>query len=347
MRNHHLLQILGSVRNSRQIDENDYWGDSVCEILIEPAFSPEISLAGLNKFSHVEILYLFDRTADAKFVPANRPRDRADLAMTGIFAQRRSLRPNSIGSTICRLLEVKPRSIIVAGLDALEGSPVIDIKPYMSEFAPRGLIKQPAWSTEIMTRYFARHSSKRNFPAHWPRIATDRLHLRLQCEIPAEEHFYYWQRNHQYFAQTNPEFPPELLNLDHFIRQNIAHESLYDAGQEIRFSITRPGQDRIPIGSVIFSRIHRGAMSACFVGYTLDQSEQGNGYMTEALSAALRYMFVDQDLRRIAATFVVGNDRSANVLNRCGFKHEGIARDYLYVQGAWRDHVMMSKINDA
>jgi ribosomal-protein-alanine N-acetyltransferase len=69
--------------------------------------------------------------------------------------------------------------------------------------------------------------------------------------------------------------------------------------------------------------------------------------MTEALSAALRYMFVDQDLRRIAATFVVGNDRSANVLNRCGFKHEGIARDYLYVQGAWRDHVMMSKINDA
>jgi tRNA-Thr(GGU) m(6)t(6)A37 methyltransferase TsaA len=346
MRKQYIVQSVGSVRGSRRVDEDDFWGDAVCEIIVDPAFSPELSLAGLSQFSHVEILFLFDRSVDSAFVPANRPRDRADLSMTGIFAQRRSLRPNSIGSTICRLVEVRPQSIIVAGLDALDGSPVVDIKPYMVEFAPRGSLRQPTWASEIMTKYFARHSSSKSFPAHWPKISTKRLRLRLQCEISAEEHFYYWQRNHHYFAETNPTFPPELLNLDHFIRQNIAHESLYDSGQEIRFSIVKPGQERIPIGSIIFSRIYRGAMNACYVGYTLDQSEQGNGYMTEALSAALSYMFQEQKLHRISASFVVGNDRSEKVLNRCGFQREGIARDYLFVQGAWRDHVMMSKITD-
>jgi tRNA (Thr-GGU) A37 N-methylase len=74
--------------------------------------------------------------------------------LTGIFAQRGKERPNRIGLSTCELLAVEGTTLTVRGLDAIDGTPVLDIKPYMSEFAPRTPVRQPAWSRELMARYF-------------------------------------------------------------------------------------------------------------------------------------------------------------------------------------------------
>jgi tRNA (Thr-GGU) A37 N-methylase len=72
----------------------------------------------------------------------------------GIFAQRPKDRPNRIGVSVCRLLGVDGLELRVAGLDAVDGTPVLDVKPVMREFLPRGEIHQPAWATELMKDYW-------------------------------------------------------------------------------------------------------------------------------------------------------------------------------------------------
>ena len=72
----------------------------------------------------------------------------------GIFAQRAKGRPNRIGVSVCRLIRVDGLVLTVQGLDAIDGTPVVDLKPYMVEFAPRGEVRQPSWSHELMAAYW-------------------------------------------------------------------------------------------------------------------------------------------------------------------------------------------------
>jgi len=146
---------IATVRSPIREAVDDVWGGVVARIELDAArFTPE-SLAGLAEFSHVEIVYLFHLVADADIhTGARRPRGRADWPLTGIFAQRAKNRPNRIGVTVCRLVAVEGLSISVEGLDAIDGTPVLDIKPYMREFAPREPVRQPAWATELMSSYW-------------------------------------------------------------------------------------------------------------------------------------------------------------------------------------------------
>jgi tRNA (Thr-GGU) A37 N-methylase len=86
---------------------------------------------------------------------SRRPRGNPDWPEVGIFAQRGKGRPNRIGVTVCRLLGVDSLTLHVRGLDAIDATPVLDVKPYMTEFAARGEILQPAWSHELMVGYWA------------------------------------------------------------------------------------------------------------------------------------------------------------------------------------------------
>jgi tRNA (adenine37-N6)-methyltransferase len=91
-----------------------------------------------------------DRVQTASWHPRGNP----DWPRVGVFAQRGSGRPNRIGVTVCRLLAVEGRSLTVQALDAIDGTPVLDVKPYLAEFAPRGEVRQPAWSQELMAAYW-------------------------------------------------------------------------------------------------------------------------------------------------------------------------------------------------
>ena len=111
--------------------------------------------SALDEFSHVEVLFVFDRVdPDGVCRGARRPRGRADWPLVGIFAQRAKDRPNRIGSTVCELVAVDGTAIEVRGLDAVAGTPVLDVKPYLPGFAPRGEVRQPAWAEELMDGYW-------------------------------------------------------------------------------------------------------------------------------------------------------------------------------------------------
>jgi tRNA-Thr(GGU) m(6)t(6)A37 methyltransferase TsaA len=143
------------VQGGRADPIDDEWGQSGAVIQLDATrFGPE-ALAGLDAFSHVEILFLFDRVSTESIeTGARHPRGREDWPLTGIFAQRGKNRPNRLGVTMCRVLAVEGRCLHVEGLDAIDGTPVIDIKPVMREFLPRGEVTQPEWVAELMAAYW-------------------------------------------------------------------------------------------------------------------------------------------------------------------------------------------------
>jgi tRNA-Thr(GGU) m(6)t(6)A37 methyltransferase TsaA len=148
------VQAIGEVHGARTQAEDDYWGGARSSILLSDAFGAD-ALDGIETFSHVEILFLFDRVDPASVVSgARHPRNNQAWPAIGIFAQRGKKRPNRIGSTICRVLGREGRRLEVTELDAIEGTPVLDIKPVMQEFLPREKVEQPAWSRELMQAYW-------------------------------------------------------------------------------------------------------------------------------------------------------------------------------------------------
>ena len=110
---------------------------------------------GLEEFSHLVIVFhMHQATHDPKTDLLRRPRGRADMPEVGIFAQRAKHRPNPIGITAVRLLEIQDSTLIVQGLDAIDGSPVIDIKPYVPEFDRVSRPRVPEWMKELLKGYF-------------------------------------------------------------------------------------------------------------------------------------------------------------------------------------------------
>ncbi len=99
------------------------------------------------------------------------------------------------------------------------------------------------------------------------------------------------------------------------------------------------------LGTISFSNISRFPFHACNVGYSLSQTAQGRGVMTRALRKAVDYMFNIQNLHRIMAGYMPRNKRSESVLKRLEFTQEGLAKDYLLINGKWEDHVLTSLTN--
>ncbi len=148
------LSPIAWVHNGRTA-ETDRWGGLVSEVRLDPSL-PEASLDGLEAFSHAEIVFHFHRVAEDEIVTGRRrPRNNPAWPEVGIFAQRGRVRPNRLGLTIVRLLRWEGRSLFVEGLDALDGTPVLDIKPVLAEFLPREPVRQPDWSHEVMRDYWS------------------------------------------------------------------------------------------------------------------------------------------------------------------------------------------------
>ncbi len=149
------VEAIGHVRGGRDQAIDDDWGASRAVIELDASrFGPE-ALAGLADFSHAEVIFLFDRVSENEIeTGARRPRVRADWPMVGIFAQRGKGRPNRLGLCVCRVVSVSGLTLEVEGLDAIDGTPVIDIKPVMRGFLPRGEVREPAWADEIMKEYW-------------------------------------------------------------------------------------------------------------------------------------------------------------------------------------------------
>jgi tRNA-Thr(GGU) m(6)t(6)A37 methyltransferase TsaA len=146
---------IGIIRSSRSEVVDDRWDEETFELILDPALYTAEALFGLETFSHIEVIYHFDRVPEDQIeTGARRPRNNPDWPLVGIFAQRGKNRPNRIGVTVARVLAVDGTTVTVAGLDAVDGTPILDIKPWMVEFGPRGPVRQPDWSTDLMAGYW-------------------------------------------------------------------------------------------------------------------------------------------------------------------------------------------------
>jgi tRNA-Thr(GGU) m(6)t(6)A37 methyltransferase TsaA len=150
-----VLEPIGRVHGGRSEAVDDDWGKSRAVIALDALrFTPD-ALAGLTDFSHVEVIFQFDRVPDDKIeYGARHPRGRADWPLVGIFAQRGKNRPNRLGLCTAKIVSVEGLRLEVEGLDAIDGTPVLDLKPAMREFLPRETLRQPDWASELMKDYW-------------------------------------------------------------------------------------------------------------------------------------------------------------------------------------------------
>lgn len=147
------LTPIATVRTAvaEPVDEN--WGDVESEIVFDKPYAR--GLLGIEQFSHVLVLFLMH---ESTFDPARdlirRPRGRDDMPETGIFAQRAKHRPNPIGLTAVRVIAREGNVLRVRGLDAIDGTPVLDVKPYFPAFDRVDSATTPPWVDELMKGYF-------------------------------------------------------------------------------------------------------------------------------------------------------------------------------------------------
>ncbi|MEZ4310268.1 MAG: GNAT family N-acetyltransferase [Polyangiaceae bacterium] len=182
--------------------------------------------------------------------------------------------------------------------------------------------------------------------ARVPVLTTPRLLLTLPPPDAADRHLRFAEENRAHLTPWEP--PPAA---DHFtlgfwrerLRKNLIE---HEKGLSVRFSIFwKDAPDGPVLGNCNFGNIVWGAFHCATLGYRLAHASEGRGVMTEALSAALTHMFEDRGFHRIQANYRPENARSAAVLRRLGFVVEGFARDYLFIDGAWRDHILTSLTN--
>jgi len=149
------ISSVGTVKSTRKEVVDDKWDSEEAFIELNENFSEE-SLFGLDDFSHAEVIFYMDKVNSDKIVKdARHPRNREDWPRVGIFSQRGKNRPNQLGLTICKIKSVEGKKLFLEGFDAVDGTPILDIKPWVREFAPRGEHKQPSWITELMTNYWS------------------------------------------------------------------------------------------------------------------------------------------------------------------------------------------------
>lgn len=148
-----ILQPLAFVKNTRTEAGDDFWGSVIHEIELAEGV-PAAAFDGIEEFSHLEIIFYFDKADPSKAVYKYHPRGNKNWPEVGIFAQRKRDRPNSLGLTVAELVKREGNKIWVKNLDAIDGTPVLDIKPVIKEFLPPHDTRQPAWCSELMTNYW-------------------------------------------------------------------------------------------------------------------------------------------------------------------------------------------------
>src|SRR3954453_10834824 len=149
------IEPIGHVVGGRDQTTDDNWGAVESTIVLDGSLLDPDAALRLEEFSHIEVVYLFHLVDEAAVNRgARRPRGNPDWPKVGILAQRAKARPNRIGVSRCELIEVDGFKLRVRGLDAVDGTPVLDVKPFMVEFAPRGPVFQPEWASDLMRHYW-------------------------------------------------------------------------------------------------------------------------------------------------------------------------------------------------
>ena len=184
-------------------------------------------------------------------------------------------------------------------------------------------------------------------PNALPSIDTPRLRIAHPRRGYEAETVAFFERNRDHFARWDPPAPADFYSMSFWERAVERSIDDFAADRAVRFDVFDAASTRRPlvIGRVGYSQIFRGPFQSCILGYQIDAAFEGRGLMHEALTATLRYMFDVKRLHRVQANHLPENARSARLLARLGFVREGLAKDYLFIGGAWRDHVLNALVD--
>jgi ribosomal-protein-alanine N-acetyltransferase len=183
-------------------------------------------------------------------------------------------------------------------------------------------------------------------PTPRTRITTQRLLLRATHPDLAPAVSDYYLRNAAHFARWDPPLPPDHASLACVTDSLAEGRHAFDEGRSLRWWLEPRAKPGWVIGSVHLSAIARGPFHSCSLGYGLDVHHIGRGLMHEALSVLLDEAFSPVvNLHRVQAAIRPENTASLRVVQRLNFREEGLARDYLYIDGAWRDHKLFALLN--
>jgi len=179
-------------------------------------------------------------------------------------------------------------------------------------------------------------------------LLSPRLLLRAPSLALAPAALDYQLRNRAHFVRWDPSYPPDYFEPARVAERLIEGEQAFAGGSAYRYWFSLQDTPATLIGQVHISQLTRGAFQSAVLGYSLDAEHQGHGLMNEALQALIAEMFGPRvRLHRIQAAVRPENQRSRRVLLRLGFEQEGLSRRYLHIDGAWRDHEVFARINDA
>lgn len=178
-----------------------------------------------------------------------------------------------------------------------------------------------------------------------PLITSDHLLLRIGIQEDIPEILKYYNENKAYLTPFSPSWVENFFTEEYwqYNLENSFLEFIHD--QSLKLFIFFKKNSKEIIGTINFNNFVRGSAHFCYVGYSLAENMQGKGYMTEGLKAATDYVFQELNFHRVMANYMPHNQRSGNVLKRLGFVVEGYARDYLMINGQWRDHILTSLTN--
>lgn len=176
-------------------------------------------------------------------------------------------------------------------------------------------------------------------------LETSRTIVRLadRDDVPAILDYYI--ENQDYLKRFEPRKWSEFYTTRYWNEEVKQRWFEFNADVSLKLFMFPKSNPNLIIGSINFANVVRGGFQSCTLGYSLAESEQGQGYMTEALKTAIAYVFNEFNLHRITAAYMPHNQRSGNLLKRLGFQVEGYAYDYIQIDGKWQDHILTSLIN--
>lgn len=171
------------------------------------------------------------------------------------------------------------------------------------------------------------------------RLTTARLLIRLIADKDAVLLAGYYQENRAFLEPWEPIRDDSYRQPHGWRRRCGLINTLHKQGSAFYFALFDPSERQI-LGVANFSGIIRGAFHACYLGYSLGEKWQGQGLMFEALDRIIHHLQRQEHIHRIMANYMPHNQRSGKLLKRLGFEKEGFAKNYLLINGVWRDHVL-------
>ncbi|WP_339108187.1 GNAT family protein [Thioclava sp. GXIMD4216] len=176
-----------------------------------------------------------------------------------------------------------------------------------------------------------------------PKVETDRLTLRLPQHSDYRDWASLREESRDFLTQWEP-----LWSQDHLSRKAFANRVYWSAraeaaGTALPFFLIRRDNSRV-VGAITLDNIRRGPAQSGTIGYWVGERYARQGYMREAINGVVDYAFAILDLSRIEAACLPENAASRGVLEKSGFKYEGVAQAYLQINGRWRNHVLYSNL---